>query len=148
MPPRALAVPSDDPLLLAVIALANPEVTAPSVRRRVARIRPQEMTDPVAAMYVGIAAEKAGDFAGGSRFLGRAVERLRAQGRLGPLTQALVHYAWSATYAGDWEGAERGRLPRRRSWHATLGSRSTDSPASSWAPSPRRSAGAKPTSMV
>lgn len=98
---------SDDPLLLAVIALANPEVTAPSVRRRVARIRPHEMTDPVAAMYVGIAAEKAGDFAGGSRFLGRAVEGLRAQGRLGPLTQALVHYTWSATYAGDWEGAER-----------------------------------------
>ena len=43
---------SDDPLLLAVIALANPEVTAPSVRRRVARIRPHEMTDPVAAMYL------------------------------------------------------------------------------------------------
>ena len=23
------------------------------------------------------------------------------------LTQALVHYAWAATYAGDWEAAER-----------------------------------------
>ena len=63
---------------------------------------------PVAAMYVGIAAEKAGDFAAGSRFLARAVERLREQGRLGLLTQALVHYAWAATYAGDWEAAERG----------------------------------------
>ena len=55
----------------------------------------------------GIASEKAGDFAGGSRFLARAVARLREQGRLGLLTQALVHYAWAAIYAGDWEAAER-----------------------------------------
>jgi ATP/maltotriose-dependent transcriptional regulator MalT len=65
------------------------------------------MTDPVAAMYVGIAVEKAGDAAAGSLFLARAVERLREQGTLGMLTQALVHYAWAATYAGDWQAAER-----------------------------------------
>ncbi|HEY3945511.1 MAG TPA: LuxR C-terminal-related transcriptional regulator, partial [Solirubrobacteraceae bacterium] len=98
--------PEADPRLLAVSALANPEVTAPSVLRRVAGIRLHEVTDPVAAMFLGIAAEKAGDFAAGSRFLARAVERLREQGRLGVLTQALVHYAWAATYAGDWEAAE------------------------------------------
>ena len=103
-----IGFPDDDPRLLVVIALANPELTAPSVRRRVARLRLQEMTDPVATMYVGIAAEKAGDFAAGSRFLARAVERLREQSRLGMLTQALVHYAWAATYAGDWEAAEAG----------------------------------------
>jgi DNA-binding CsgD family transcriptional regulator len=102
-----IGVADDDPRLLAVIALADPEVTAPSVRRRVAHVRLQEITDPVAAMYVGIAAEKAGDFAGGSRFLARAVERLHEQGRLGLLTQALVHYAWAATNVGDWEAAER-----------------------------------------
>jgi len=102
-----IGFPDDDPRLLVVIALANPELTAPSVRRRVARLSLQEMADPVAAMYVGIAAEKAGDFEGGSRFLARAVERLREQSRLGLLTQALVHYAWAATYAGDWEAAER-----------------------------------------
>jgi ATP/maltotriose-dependent transcriptional regulator MalT len=56
-------------------------------------------------MHVGIAAEKAGDFATGVRFLARALEGLREQGRLGPLTQALVHYAWVATYTGDWRGA-------------------------------------------
>ena len=103
---QAIGLPDDDPRLLVVIALANQELTAPSVRRRVARLRLQEMTDPVATMYVGIAAEKAGDFATGTRFLARAVERLRGQGRLGMLTQALVHYAWAATYAGDWEAAE------------------------------------------
>ena len=103
---EGIGLPDDDPRLLVVIALANQELTGPSVRRRVGRLRLQEMTDPVATMYVGIAAEKAGDFAAGARFLARAVERLRGQGRLGMLTQALVHYAWAATYAGDWEAAE------------------------------------------
>ena len=75
------------------------------------------MTDPLAAIHVGIAAEKAGDFDLGARFLGRAVDRLREQGRLGLLTQALVHYAWAATYAGDWSaaaaaGSEGSRLAR------------------------------------
>jgi DNA-binding CsgD family transcriptional regulator len=104
---QGIGFPDDDPRLLAVIALADPEATAPSVRRRVAQLRLQEMTDPVAAMYVGIAAEKAGDFAAGARFLERAVDRLRGQSRLGMLTQALVHYAWAAIHAGDWEAAER-----------------------------------------
>ncbi len=104
---EGIGFPGDDPRLLVVTALANPELTAPSVRRRVARLRLEEMTDPVDAMYVGIAAEKAGDFVAGSRFLARAVDRLREQSRLGMLTQALVHYAWAGTYAGDWEAAER-----------------------------------------
>ena len=103
---ESIGFPDDDPRLLVVVALANPEVTAPSVRRRVAHLRPQE-TDPVATMYAGIAAEKAGDFTAGSRVLAHAVERLREQSRLGMLTQALVHYAWAATHAGDWEAAER-----------------------------------------
>jgi DNA-binding CsgD family transcriptional regulator len=104
---EGIGFPGDDPRLQVVMALANSELTAPAVRRRVARLRLGEMIDPVAVMYAGIAAEKAGDFAAGSRFLARAVERLREQSRLGMLTQALVHYAWAATYAGDWEAAER-----------------------------------------
>ncbi len=56
-------------------------------------------------MYLGIAAEKAGDFALGTRFLAAAVSGLRAQARLGVLTLALTHYAWAATYADDWESS-------------------------------------------
>ena len=97
---------SDDPRLLAVIALADPESTAPSVLRRAAHLQ-HEIADPVAAMYLGIAVEKAGDAAAGSLLLARAVDRLREQSTLGMLTQALVHYAWAATYAGDWQAAER-----------------------------------------
>jgi ATP/maltotriose-dependent transcriptional regulator MalT len=68
-------------------------------------MRLHEVADPVAAMYVGIAAEKAGDFAVGARFLAPAVEGLREQVRLGSLTQALVHFAWAATHTGDWGAA-------------------------------------------
>jgi DNA-binding CsgD family transcriptional regulator len=102
---ESIGVPDDDSRLLAVIALAHPEVTGPSVLSRIAQIRLPDVADPLAAMHVGIAAEKAGDFAAGARFLARALEGLREQGRLGPLTQALVHYAWVATQAGDWRGA-------------------------------------------
>jgi len=68
-------------------------------------MRLHEMTDPIAAMYVGIAAEKAGDFATGVRFLASAIDGLREQVRLVPLAQALVHYAWAAIHAGEWPAA-------------------------------------------
>jgi DNA-binding CsgD family transcriptional regulator len=107
----------DDPRRLAVMALADPETTGRLVLLRVAQIRQRDLTDPRAAIDVGIAAEKAGDFGLGARFLGRAVDRLREQGRLGLLTQALVHYAWAAAWAGDWSaaaaaGSEGARLAR------------------------------------
>lgn len=102
---ESIGVPSDDPRLLAVMALAHPEVMGPSVLSRIAQIRLLDVADPLAAMHVGIASEKAGDFAAGARFLARALEGLREQGRAGPLTQALVHYAWVATQTGDWSGA-------------------------------------------
>ena len=102
---ESIEVPDDDPLLLAVIALAHPEKTGVSVRRRIALAKLSDVTDPVAAMHIGIAAEKVGEFPTAARFLLRALEGLREQGRLGPLTRALAHYAWVATYTGDWRGA-------------------------------------------
>jgi DNA-binding CsgD family transcriptional regulator len=102
---QGMGAADDDPRLLAVMAMAHPEVTGPLVLDRISGIEPQELADPLGAMYAGIAAEKAGDFALGARLLGRAVNRLREQGRLGMLTQALVHYAWAAIYSGDWGAA-------------------------------------------
>jgi DNA-binding CsgD family transcriptional regulator len=101
----AMGMPDGDPRVLAVIGLAHPEETAPAILKQISRMRLQEITDPSAAMYIGIAAEKAGDFATGARFLALAVEGLRQQVRLVPLTQALVHYAWAATQAGEWAAA-------------------------------------------
>jgi DNA-binding CsgD family transcriptional regulator len=112
-----MGLPDDDPRLLAVMALADPERTGRSVLLRVSQMRLANVTDPLGAIHVGIAAEKSGDFVLGARFLGRAVASLREQGRLGLLTQALVHYAWAAVYAGDWSaaaaaGSEGARLAR------------------------------------
>jgi DNA-binding CsgD family transcriptional regulator len=112
-----MGIPDDDPRVLAVIALADPENTGAAVRERVARIRLHESDDPIAVMDIGIAADKAGDFAASARFLTRAVERLREQVRLGPLAQALVHLAWVALHTGDWgvaaaASAEGARLAR------------------------------------
>src|SRR3989475_2083529 len=98
----AMGMADDDPRVLAVVGLAHPEETGPTILKRVLRMRLHEMTDPIAAMYVGIAAEKAGDFATGVRFLASAIDGLREQVRLVPLTQALVHYAWAAIHAGEW----------------------------------------------
>ena len=114
---ESCGVPDDDPRLLAVIALAHPELTGPKVLEHVSRMRLGEVADPVVEMYLGIAAEKAGDFVRGERLLARAVERLREQGRVVVLTQALVHLAWTATYLGNWStaaaaGVDGGRLAR------------------------------------
>jgi ATP/maltotriose-dependent transcriptional regulator MalT len=100
-----MGIPDDDPRVLAIIALADPEHTGARVRERVAHIRLHDVANPVAAMDVGIAAEKACDFASATRFLSRAVDELREQVRLGPLTQALVHLAWAAMHSGKWDVA-------------------------------------------
>jgi len=102
---QSLGLPNDDPSVLAVTALADPEVTGPSVLHSVSRRRVRDVADPVDAMHFGIAAEKAGDHALGARFLASAVDGLREQARLGVLAQALVHHAWAATYAGEWTAA-------------------------------------------
>jgi DNA-binding CsgD family transcriptional regulator len=102
---QSFSVPAGDPRVLVVTALANPEETGPTVMTHVSRVRLHEVRDAMAAMYVGIAAEKSGDFALGARFLSAAVDGLRDQVRLGVLTEALVHYSWAATFAGEWTAA-------------------------------------------
>ena len=102
---KQLGTGGDDPRLLAVIAMADPEAEGQAVLMHAAHLRRAQRPDAAAEMLVGIATEKSGDFALGARLLAGAVDDLRAQVRLGPLTQALVHYAWTATQTGDWSAA-------------------------------------------
>jgi DNA-binding CsgD family transcriptional regulator/tetratricopeptide (TPR) repeat protein len=102
---RQLGTGDDDPRLLAVIAMADPEAEGQSVLKHAYRLKRAQLSDPASEMLIGIAAEKSGDFATGARLLAGAVDGLRAQVRLGPLTQALVHHAWAATQTGDWSAA-------------------------------------------
>ena len=114
---RDAGAETNEPRMLAVLALADPERTGAEVRRRLAELPSAALADPVAEAYRGIAAEKAGDFAGATQRLAGATAQLREQGGLVLLTQALVHYAWVATYTGDWRagadaGAEAAELAR------------------------------------
>jgi hypothetical protein len=63
---RGTEIPDDDPRVLVVIARADPETTGTLVRSRIAHIPEHAVTAPIAAMDVGIAAEKACDFAAGA----------------------------------------------------------------------------------
>jgi DNA-binding CsgD family transcriptional regulator len=114
---ESFGVSEDDPLLLAVMALAHPELTAPKVLDRVSRMTLRDFADPGSLMYLGIAAEKAGDHVAGGQHHARAIERLREQSRIGMLTEALVYHAGTAIYTGAWAiaaaaGAEAARLAR------------------------------------
>ena len=102
---RTIGTSDEDPRMLVVMALADPAESAPLVLRALSRIRSHDLTDPVTAMNLGIAAEKVGDFATGARFLARAVAGLRAEFRLGPLTQALTHFAWASAHTSEWDAA-------------------------------------------
>ncbi len=114
---EGFGVPEDDPLLLAVIALAHPELTGPRVLERASRMTLRDFADPGSLMYLGIAAEKAGDYVAARQLLARAIERLREQGRIAMLTEALVYFSGTAIYTGAWDlaaasGAEAARLAR------------------------------------
>jgi DNA-binding CsgD family transcriptional regulator len=97
--------PEEDPRKLAVLALANPEICGAAVQRHLARVRLEDVGDPVASMQLGLAGTAIGDFVCAGRNLAPAVEQLRAQGRLGLLAQALLYQAWASTYTGEWRAA-------------------------------------------
>jgi DNA-binding CsgD family transcriptional regulator len=95
----------DDPRLLAVEALAEPDVRGADAVARLARAGAHEIEDPVVSLQLGLAACGIGEFIHAAAFLAPAVETLREQGRLGILTQALVYQAWAGTYTGEWRSA-------------------------------------------
>ena len=98
-------VPGDDPRLLAALALADPVGQGAVVIDRVRRLEPGPDIEAGGLHLAGIAATIAGDFENGAAFLAAAVARLRAQGRLGLLAQALVAQAWTAIQLIDWNVA-------------------------------------------
>ena len=106
-------VPADDPRLLAVLALADPVGRGAAVIDRVSRLEPRLDMEAGSLHLVGMAATITGDFENGAAFLAAAVARLRTQGRLGLLAQALVAQAWTAIQLVDWTvaipAAEEGR---------------------------------------
>ncbi|MFC9974219.1 AAA family ATPase [Spirillospora sp. NPDC127200] len=98
-----LPVPPDDPELLFLLASAAPAECGALVVERLSRPSVLHATDGAAARMLGTAATCVGayDLAGAPLALSAAT--LRAQGRLGVLTQTLTSQAFQAFHGGDWE---------------------------------------------
>jgi ATP/maltotriose-dependent transcriptional regulator MalT len=90
---------SSDPRLILIGAYAAPIERGSVVIDRLARVMPS--TDPDAFYFLGMAAHVVGVFDRSETLLGRAVARLREQGRLGLLAQVLIARAWAATQLGQ-----------------------------------------------
>lgn len=93
-----LPVGEDHPALLAIVACADPVKRGAVVVDRISRMTPDATGDPAAMHLVGTAATAVWAFDLSLGFLGRAVDGLRAQGRLGLLAQALVSQSWAALH--------------------------------------------------
>ena len=103
---RIPALPTT-PRLLNVLALVGTETRGALVLDRLARVTPGAERDPEASLMLGDAAAAVGDVERATRFLEVAVDGLRAEGRLGLLSTALVSQAWTAVHVGNWDLGRR-----------------------------------------
>jgi DNA-binding CsgD family transcriptional regulator len=95
---QRLQIPADDPVLIAILACADPVNNASLVIDRISRMTPDAGADPAALHLIGTAATAVWAFDLSWGFLSAATEGLREQGRLGLLAQALVSQAWAAIH--------------------------------------------------
>jgi DNA-binding CsgD family transcriptional regulator len=96
----AEAIGSLGPMLIDVLALAAPVERGVAVIERLSALRPGELR-AADDHYLGTAATAVGayDICGG--FLRSAINRLRAEGRINHLAQALHTWAWAGVHVGD-----------------------------------------------
>jgi len=102
-----LPVPQTHPRRVVTLAMTGPVRWGPVVSERLAVIEASadELTADEAYL-AGMAARAIGDHDAAARFLESATAKLRAQGRLGALTQVLVMRGWVAIALGRWASAE------------------------------------------
>jgi DNA-binding CsgD family transcriptional regulator len=102
-----LPVPQTHPRRVVTLAMTGPVRWGPVVSERLAVIEASadELTADEAYL-AGMAARAIGDHDAAARFLDSATTKLRAQGRLGALTQVLVMRGWVAIALGRWASAE------------------------------------------
>jgi DNA-binding CsgD family transcriptional regulator len=92
-----LPLAGNEPTLLAILALADPVQRGTLVNDQMSRMTP-DAADPVGMFLIGSAATAVWAWDRSLAFLDVAITGLRAQGRLGLLTQALVSQAWMAVH--------------------------------------------------
>jgi DNA-binding CsgD family transcriptional regulator len=94
-----------DPRALEIIALAMPIDAAARIVTRVREAARVESSDPSQTQLLAFAAYVAGDIGHAIELMDRAAPILRAQGRLGLLTQLLVVRAWAGINSGQFGDA-------------------------------------------
>ena len=94
---KRIPLAPDHPVLLTLLAFADPVRQAPLVVSRLSRLHP-DAADPAGTYLLGAAATGVWAQDRSLAFLDVAVRGLRAQSRIGLLVQALVSQAWSAVH--------------------------------------------------
>jgi ATP/maltotriose-dependent transcriptional regulator MalT len=90
---------------LVIDAMAGTLARGPEVLARLAEWVTEPPTDPGPAALLATAAFNLADFDRALIFADRAVDVLRAQGRLSTVAQVQVTRAWAALYVGRWDDA-------------------------------------------
>jgi DNA-binding CsgD family transcriptional regulator/tetratricopeptide (TPR) repeat protein len=99
-----LAATSEDPYLLAGMALVAPVERSAQIAERVGALTVG--TDADAVRLLGVALNATGHLERAGLILGEAAALLRAQGRLGQLAQTLASLAFSQLIRGDWDALD------------------------------------------
>jgi DNA-binding CsgD family transcriptional regulator/tetratricopeptide (TPR) repeat protein len=120
-------LPPQRPELIAILALAAPLEYGSVTLDRLAEIPPDSVDDPEHLRLLGLAATTIGAWDRAGPYLRIAIRGLRAEGRLGPMSYALVSLSVAGVFTGHWPEArsasdEAVRLTRestRTTWQAT-----------------------------
>lgn len=100
-----LGRPADDPLALAILANALPEVHGTRVLAKMTALTP-DRSDADVMRYLGNAALILGDFHTSSSYMGTAADACRSQGRLALLVRTLGSGSWGRIWTGQWDRAQ------------------------------------------
>ena len=95
----------DDPRLLHILGMVAPIERGAHVRAGLAARGPRGVDDPGLQVLLGVVAGTVGDQDASAAFLAASVRSLRAAGRLGELTNALIAQAWAGWHRGTWDDA-------------------------------------------
>jgi tetratricopeptide (TPR) repeat protein len=121
-----IALPPEQPELIAVLGFAAPLERGATVVERLISIAPDTIADPEDLRVLGAAVTAVGAFDRAGAFLRPAISGLRNQGRLGLVAYAQTSQAWAGVFAGNWnmarsaagEGIRLNREASRPTWLA------------------------------
>jgi DNA-binding CsgD family transcriptional regulator/tetratricopeptide (TPR) repeat protein len=110
----------EDPRRLAVMTFAAPLQQAPDALERLCRVTPDTFGDAVVSLRIALAAQLLGGVREATEIFDASVARLRSEGRLAGLAEALEGQAWGGIWLGSWDQAtaaaeEAARLARETS---------------------------------